>query len=323
MSEPTELQELRDREAIRQVFVDYARTLDSGDYEGYIRLYARDGAFGDAVGSEAIRASVEAYARRVEEGKREGRFKPALHIMDNHDIRISGDRATAVILWSYVAVGPDGLPELLQIGRYDDELVREDGVWKLARHRIERLMGRGQLDEAEPTRLELLQQRVRELEDREAIRQIFVDYARYLDSGDFDGYASLFASNGVLVASLGEAVGPSGVRELLGKYRSVAKTRDLPKAVHVMNNEDIVLDGDRATAKVLWFYLTTDADRAPTVLQAGRYTDDLVRENGVWKLARHDISRIMGRAPFDPAPPTRLDAIEERLRRLEEAAAHA
>ena len=35
--------------------------------------------------------------------------------------------------------------------------------------------------------------RVQELEDREAIRRIFVDYARYLDAGDHAGYASLFA----------------------------------------------------------------------------------------------------------------------------------
>ena len=33
--------------------------------------------------------------------------------------------------------------------------------------------------------------RLRELEDREAIRQIFVDYGTYLDSGDHAGYASL------------------------------------------------------------------------------------------------------------------------------------
>ena len=40
--------------------------------------------------------------------------------------------------------------------------------------------------------------RLRLLEDREQIRQIFVDYAKYLDSGDHAGYASLFADDGVL-----------------------------------------------------------------------------------------------------------------------------
>ncbi len=64
--------------------------------------------------------------------------------------------------------------------------------------------------------------RLQELEDREEIRQIFVDYARYLDSHDHAGYASLFAHEGKLIAQLGEAVGPSAIEALLDRYRSTA-----------------------------------------------------------------------------------------------------
>ena len=56
---------------------------------------------------------------------------------------------------------------------------------------------------------------MQELEDREAIRRIFVDYARYLDAGDHAGYASLFADDGVMAAQLGEAVGPAAIEATL------------------------------------------------------------------------------------------------------------
>ena len=57
--------------------------------------------------------------------------------------------------------------------------------------------------------------RIRELEAHAEIRQIFVDYAKYLDGGDFAGYASLFAKDGVLLAQLGEAVGPAAIEQVL------------------------------------------------------------------------------------------------------------
>lgn len=318
MTEAANLQEIADREAIRQVFVDYARTLDSADYAGYTALFSREALYGETVGIEAIGAQMAKYGERVEAARQVGKFTTAIHVMNNHDIVIDGDTATAVILWSYLAIDPDQLPILMQMGRYDDELVREDGVWKISRHRINRIMGRGQLDAPAPSRLADVQRRLTELEDREAIRQLFVDYARFLDGGDFAGYAGLFARHGVMKASLGEATGPVEILALLEKYRTAGLDKDLPKAVHVVNNHDIALDGDNAKADVFWFYLTTDRDGSPIVLQGGRYSDDLVREDGAWKLVRHDITRLFGRAPFDPAPVTRADTIEQRVQLIED-----
>jgi 3-phenylpropionate/cinnamic acid dioxygenase small subunit len=147
-------------------------------------------------------------------------------------------------------------------------------------------------------------ERLQLLEDREEIRQIFVDYARYLDSGNHAGYASLFASDGVLSAHLGESLGPHA-------------TGHLPEAIHVMSNHDIDIEGDEATAVVVWYYLTSDVHTEATILQGGRYRDDLVRENGRWKIKRHQISRAMGRSPMSDPPPNRLDALEARIEALE------
>ena len=160
--------------------------------------------------------------------------------------------------------------------------------------------------------------RLQELEDREQIRQIFVDYAKYLDAGDHAGYASLFSDDGVLLAQLGEAVGPAAIEEVLDKNLGPQVRGHLPEAIHVMNNQRIDIDGDTATTVVVWFYLTSDDDGVPTVLQSGRYLDDLVRENGKWKITRHDISRVMGRSPMDAAPDTRLDDLAARVQAMED-----
>ena len=63
-----------------------------------------------------------------------------------------------------------------------------------------------------------LAQRVQRLEDLMAIHQLFIDYGRYLDAGDVDAYASLFAEDGeVMLGPLGRARGPAAIKELMGK----------------------------------------------------------------------------------------------------------
>lgn len=317
MSERGRLEELEDREAIRQLFSEYARLLDAADYEGYTRLFARNGKFGEAEGHDAILAHMLAYGRRVDEGRAAGTFNDAIHLLSNFEIELAGDTAKVGMLWSYLSIDPDKAPKVFQLGHYRDDLVREDGAWKILVHRISRVMGQGQLEPPLATRHDALAAQARDTADREEIRRVFTDYARYLDSGNFEGYASLFARQGYMKASLGEAVGPAEILKLLNKYREVSKGRDFPKAVHVTANHDIVIEGDNATADVLWFYLTTDPDGAPHILQGGKYRDKLVREDGAWKLVSHDIDRMFGRAPFEAKPETRIDRLEARIRELE------
>jgi ketosteroid isomerase-like protein len=154
--------------------------------------------------------------------------------------------------------------------------------------------------------------------DQDEIRRIFVDYARYLDGGDFAGYASLFAESGVLKAQIGEAVGPAEIERTLDEALGPYVRGNPPASIHVMNNHRIDIDGDTATTEVIWFYLTVDDDTVPTILQAGRYVDDLVREGGRWKIASHDITRIFGRSPMTPPSETRLDQLTRRVQRIED-----
>jgi len=56
-------------------------------------------------------------------------WRASYHIMSSPKIEVTGDTATASSRWAFVtaALGPG-----IQVaGRYEDTLVREDGVWKI------------------------------------------------------------------------------------------------------------------------------------------------------------------------------------------------
>ena len=69
-----------------------------------------------------------------------------MHLNGNPAVSLDGDRATSVVIWSYVTHDDDGFPLLLQLGHYYDELVREDGAWRFQRRRITRDLGFSPLD---------------------------------------------------------------------------------------------------------------------------------------------------------------------------------
>jgi uncharacterized protein (TIGR02246 family) len=130
--------ELEALEEIQALFMDYGRALDTKDWDAYGRVFARDAEFsaniGTARGRDAIRALFEERLRDVDPGQ---------HVFSNADIRVHGDRATARSMWAYVCPRPgDGWPMILQSGRYDDELVREDGRWVFGRRAVTRAIGR-------------------------------------------------------------------------------------------------------------------------------------------------------------------------------------
>src|SRR5205823_2944775 len=135
-----------------------------------------------------------------------------------------------------------------------------------------------------------------------------------LDAGDYAAYSELFAREGELVARLGGAKGPAAIRALL---EQTLGTRPRETAFHLLANPAIEVDGDRATARTLWAYLTADDEGYPTILQLGHYDDGLVREDGRWRFLRRDISRDLGYPPYEEHPRSRGGAAS-RLRVLED-----
>jgi uncharacterized protein (TIGR02246 family) len=127
-----------------------------------------------------------------------------------------------------------------------------------------------------------LAQRVRRLEDLMAIHQLFVDYGRYLDAGDVDAYASLFAEDGeLLLGPLGRAKGRAAIKELMGKALGQPGG-----SYHVISSPQVSLDGDRATSSVMWTVIARTAEGGAALTMVGRHVDELRRGPDGWRFVR-------------------------------------
>jgi uncharacterized protein (TIGR02246 family) len=138
--------------------------------------------------------------------------------------------------------------------------------------------------------------RVRVLEDREDIRALILAYGQAHDHRDYRTFASLFAQNGEWVGGLGSAKGPDAIFALMDKTIGHNPLPNGSGTYHVMTNDQIKIDGDRASATTKWIYVVPGDDKRPKLMFLGHYDDQFIRENGKWKFLRRE-------APADIAPP--------------------
>jgi uncharacterized protein (TIGR02246 family) len=128
------LQRVEDELAIRRILVDYSATQDARDYAGYAALFARNGEW---VNGKNVHKGREAILKMLVDlyGTPPPGFvnNESYHISSNHQIDVNGDRATARSRHLLIMRGPKGEPQPVLTGRYEDELIREDGKWKIAR----------------------------------------------------------------------------------------------------------------------------------------------------------------------------------------------
>ena len=124
------IQRIEDRAEIEQLLLNYGRHLDARDFKAYSQLFARDGVWQGGMGTVQGPAAIQAFMEKAISGPNTAHN---YHLLSNFVIDVQGDTATAWSRWQFVAPGPDGRPVVAQAGRYDDELVREDGRWKFKR----------------------------------------------------------------------------------------------------------------------------------------------------------------------------------------------
>jgi len=125
--------------------------------------------------------------------------------------------------------------------------------------------------------------RVQRLEDMEEIRNVLIDYGRYLDARDFAAYSRLFAKDGEWAGGLGTVQGPAAIQAFMEKN---IPGPNRGNTYHLLTNFEVEVHGDTATAWSRWTFVTPGADKKPVIAQAGRYDDTFVRENGHWKFKR-------------------------------------
>lgn len=127
-----------------------------------------------------------------------------------------------------------------------------------------------------------------EIADMLEIRDLFARYLLLQDVGDTDGWAALFSDDCEFVAHGQAWRGKAGVREMLELAAA--------DGVHLAADPVIRLDGDRATSQQTFFAI--HADRK--TMRIGWYEDDVVRQDGRWRLASRRVTFIRSDGSFRP-----------------------
>lgn len=131
------------------------------------------------------------------------------------------------------------------------------------------------------------EQRLQRVEDELAIKRILVEYAVRLDAKDLDAYVDLFAENGVWQIGDSARTGHAEIRKMLdGLYGNAEKEPFGYQRFRIVTNMQVDIDGDRATARSRHLSIMRGQNGQPTPTLAGLYEDDLIRENGEWKILK-------------------------------------
>lgn len=127
---------------------------------------------------------------------------------------------------------------------------------------------------------------MQELRDRTAIHQLLLDYGRTIDDRDFDAFGALFAPDGEYGGAGAMAKGPGAIA---GRMNAVFEANAMgfgEPNYHVFFNESIRLEGDRAMATSMSFFIVPGPDSLPRIAMMAEYDDVLVRLDGEWKFLR-------------------------------------
>jgi len=109
------------REAIRDVLASYCQLCDDGRFAEWAELFTDDARLHVMGTTHHGRAAVRSFIEAAQPPERRGK-----HLVTNVLVALDGDRART---WSdYLFVDRNGTPT--SVGRYHDELRREEGRWR-------------------------------------------------------------------------------------------------------------------------------------------------------------------------------------------------
>jgi hypothetical protein len=126
-----ELRELIGRARIHDVMLRYASAVDRKDYERLASCFTKNAEVEYGSVYRGNPAGLIAFLREALAG-----FDPTMHFLGNHTCEIRGDEASAetyAIAYHRLSVPGHENDLLMAAVRYLDELVCEDGTWKIAR----------------------------------------------------------------------------------------------------------------------------------------------------------------------------------------------
>jgi 3-phenylpropionate/cinnamic acid dioxygenase small subunit len=123
-----------------------------------------------------------------------------------------------------------------------------------------------------------------------AIRNVISRIAILADQGELDDYADQFTEDAVWDLPAAPRYGRVDIRAGAEQRRAEGVTGPGTATRHVITNVAVSVDGpDTATADSYFVFLHNTAT-APIIFNMGVYHDRFVRELGIWRLARRQIS---------------------------------
>lgn len=129
-----------------------------------------------------------------------------------------------------------------------------------------------------------------ELEDRLAIGDVIIRYADSIDQCDYDRYCTCFTDDVEVVGfSAGSIKGLAEYREWVSAARN-----KYGRTQHLIGNIQVSVDGDRGKLRSYvqaTHELPSDPDHLFVLWAA--YVDDMVRTKDGWKIARHELERLI------------------------------
>lgn len=112
-------------------------------------------------------------------------------------------------------------------------------------------------------------------------------FARLADEGTLDELGNLFAEDVEWSMAGTTWRGRSEVLAGLGSMRGLGHAGPESGNRHVLTNQEVHVDGERATARS--YFLLVNRATPAAILAVGSYRDELVRERGGWLISRREV----------------------------------
>jgi hypothetical protein len=127
---------------------------------------------------------------------------------------------------------------------------------------------------------------VQELQDRAAIRECLMRYARGVDRFDRDLILSAFHPD--FVEDHGKFV---GTREEFADWAIDQHQRTHLSHQHYLLNHTCELDGDLAHTETYFLFVAMNRQGKPVQMNGGRYIDRFEKRDGTWAIAYRELLR--------------------------------
>jgi hypothetical protein len=313
--------------AVKRVQETYAQYSQFGLWTDMAALFSDDAVLSygkdDAQGRHAIQNYFVTKFGEGTHGLKPGGLHTQLVLRPLVNVSADGNSAKGR-WWEFSMTGQFGVKAEWAGGIFENEYVRERGVWKISRLRYNPIFagpyatGWRNVDEDQKivpyhftpdetgipvpdlpaatsalapridtaTALAALEQRIAAMNDEDKVRNLQNAYGYYMDRKMWDDVTDLFTSDGALsIANVGIYDGPKSIRRALERSGPAGlKHGELNDLVQLDTAVTIEPGGTEARARGLEFGQLGDANKGTAFYTLAVFENRYVKQNGVWRI---------------------------------------